>query len=108
MQAALLSNPRKAREIAVVQLLTGDYGLYKVQAHSCLHTTRNQEGRPDTYAVVDAVNGAERCPICGTIRCPIFCVLRDSHPGGYPAPALPSSSFTTAFSTPALRLLLSR
>ena len=54
------------------------------------------------------VNGAERCPIFGTIRSPIFCALRDSHPGGYPVAALPSSSFTGAFSTPALRLVLSR
>ena len=32
---------------------------------------------------------------------------RDSHPGGYPVAALPSSSFTWAFNTPALRLLFS-
>ena len=31
----------------------------------------------------------------------------DSHPGGYPVAALPSSSFTGVFSTPALRLLFS-
>ena len=53
------------------------------------------------------VNSAERCPIFGTIRSPIFCGLRDSHAGGYPVAALPSSSFTGAFSTPALRLVLS-
>lgn len=54
VQAALVANPRKAREIAVMQLLTGDYGLYKVQPHGALHTTRNQEERPATYGVVDA------------------------------------------------------
>ena len=58
--------------------------------------------------VIDRVNSAERCPIFGTIRSPIFCALRDSHAGGYPVAALPSSSFTGAFSTPALRLVLSR
>ena len=54
VQAALIANPRKAREIAVMQLLTGDYGLYKVQPHGSLHTTRNLEERPDTYGIVDA------------------------------------------------------
>ena len=54
------------------------------------------------------VNGAERSPIFGTIRCPIFCALSDSRPCGYPVAALPSSSFTGALSIPALRLLLSR
>ena len=54
-----------------------------------------------------AVNGRERSPLFGTIRCPIFGTLRDSHPGGYPVVALPSS-FAGALSMPALRLLLSR
>lgn len=55
-----------------------------------------------------SVNGAERCRIFGTIRCPVFCVLRASHAGGYPEAASLSSSFTGALSMPALRLLLSR
>ena len=54
------------------------------------------------------VNGTERCPVFGKIRCPIFCTLKDSNPGGYPEAALPSSSFTGALSIPALRLVLSR
>ncbi len=55
------------------------------------------------------VNGGERSPLFGTIRCPIFCASRETHPGGYPAAALPSSSpFAGALSMPALRLLLSR
>ena len=54
------------------------------------------------------VNGTERCPVFGKIRCPIFCTSRDSNPGGYPETALPSSSFTATLSIPALRLLLSR
>ena len=57
---------------------------------------------------VAAVNGTERCPVFGKIRCPIFCTLKDSNPGGYPEAALPSSSFTGALSIPALRLVLSR
>ena len=54
------------------------------------------------------VNGTERCPVFGKIRCPIFCTLRDSNPGCYPEAALPSSSFTATLSIPALRLVLSR
>ena len=54
------------------------------------------------------VNGTERCPVFGKIRCPIFCTLKDSNPGGYPEAALPSSSFTATLSIPALRLVLSR
>ncbi len=54
------------------------------------------------------VNGGERSPLFGTIRCPIFCASRETHPGGYPAAALPSSSVAGALSMPALRLLLSR
>ena len=54
------------------------------------------------------VNGTERCPVFGKIRCPIFCTLRNSNPGGYPEAALPSSSFTATLSIPALRLVLSR
>ena len=44
----------------------------------------------------------------GTERCPIFCTLKDSNPGGYPEAALSSSSFTGALSIPALRLVFSR
>ena len=58
--------------------------------------------------LVGYVNGTERCPVFGKIRCPIFCTLKDSNPGGYPEAALPSSSFTGALSIPALRLVLSR
>ena len=54
------------------------------------------------------VNGTERCPVFGKIRCPIFCTLRDSNPDCYPEAALPSSSFTATLSIPALRLVLSR
>ena len=57
---------------------------------------------------LDLVNGTERCPVFGKIRCPIFCTLKDSNPGGYPEAALPSSSFTATLSIPALRLVLSR
>ena len=57
---------------------------------------------------LQSVNGGERSPLFGTIRCPIFCALRETHPGGYPAAALPSSSVAGALSMPALRLLLSR
>ena len=57
---------------------------------------------------VIAVNGTERCPVFGKIRCPIFCTLKDSNPGCYPEAALPSSSFTATLSIPALRLVLSR
>ena len=60
-----------------------------------------------TFAVM-VVNGTERCPVFGKIRCPIFCTLKDSNPGGYPEAALPSSSFTATLSIPALRLVLSR
>ena len=59
-------------------------------------------------APMTIVNGTERSPLFGTIRCPIFGALRETHPGGYPAAALPSSSFAGALSMPALRLLLSR
>ena len=54
------------------------------------------------------VNGTERCPVFGKIRCPIFCTSRDSNLGCYPEAALPSSSFTATLSIPALRLVLSR
>ena len=57
---------------------------------------------------IDTVNGTERCPVFGKIRCPIFCTLRNSNPGCYPAAALPSSSFPATLSIPALRLVLSR
>ena len=57
---------------------------------------------------LNLVNGTERCPVFGKIRCPIFCTLKDSNPGGYPEAALPSSSFTATLSIPALRLVLSR
>ena len=57
---------------------------------------------------LNIVNGTERCPVFGKIRCPIFCTLKDSNPGCYPEAALPSSSFTATLSIPALRLVLSR
>ena len=60
------------------------------------------------YRLAADVNGTERCPVFGKIRCPIFCTLKDSNPGGYPEAALPSSSFTATLSIPALRLVLSR
>ena len=65
---------------------------------------RERTGLAQLYVV----NGTERCPVFGKIRCPIFCTSRDSNPGGYPETALPSSSFTATLSIPALRLVLSR
>ena len=65
-------------------------------------------GALSAAAVWDDVNGTERCPVFGKIRCPIFCTLRNSNLGCYPAAALPSSSFTATLSIPALRLVLSR
>ena len=75
--------------------------------HGVLHVGVFGDGIEDAFEDI-AVNGAERSPIFGTIRCPIFCALSDSRPCGYPVAALPSSSFTGALSIPALRLLLSR
>ena len=54
LQAALLANPRKAREVAVVQLISGYFGLDKMRPHDCLSTTEAADKAPDTYRVVDA------------------------------------------------------
>ena len=104
-QIALLDNWQRIREV--------DYAPVVDPALAVLHklpTDHHTDSLLETLieAVLDCVNGTERCPVFGKIRCPIFCTLKDSNPGGYPEAALPSSSFTGALSIPALRLVLSR
>ena len=60
-RTSCLENPRKAKEIAVFQLLSGEYGIQAIKAHNALYETAklSQDRGKDTRTVPATYNGIE-------------------------------------------------